>query len=472
MTVTTIGRDIAAAVTRLYEAFPYPHYPLLGRPLWQDGYLTPSKFAARLFEDLTGQEASINTARGQFVRQGRTILVAGSGEILPYVIRKNEPAAHRLLCVDLSQRSLNRARFRLLANLRSTQFIRADINTFLEQQGAVSGPYDHIDAYGVLHHLANPTATVRALSLHLAGNGTMRVMVYNARARRWIHHLQAVFRLLKLSPYQTADLNFARRLLKVLSDSSPFYEQKLSQMGQSTLGSNSRLTDTFFHCRETRIDIESWIKMFEDAGLKPFALVDRYGELDDLPNPMWNFPSAKELQRRAQSDQFANNLEIFLYKPRQLRPLTKDYSYERRPDRVDIFAHYLKPAPRLWYQYPETSSVSRLLRLKFWWQHVDTAYRITKNICDPLLKKIPLPAAKRLARVGAIFPSQVSDKALFEKLSKATLESEATTTDTFDRANFSKLPLAKVIEEELQRRNIMSSRRYQLILRRLNAGQF
>src|SRR5690606_17931340 len=105
-------------------------------------------------------------------------------------------STHRLLCVDLSAKSLRRARLRLTTDFRPTEFVRSDINDFLRQQAAVTGPFHHIDIYGVLHHLDNPSETIRLLGTHLSTNGTIRVMVYNTHARSWLHSLQQVMRLL------------------------------------------------------------------------------------------------------------------------------------------------------------------------------------------------------------------------------------------------------------------------------------
>lgn len=463
-----LSQQIAASVTELYERYPYPMYPLLAKPLWQEGYLTPSKFAAKLFEDLTGQEAAINTARGQFVKQSRTILVAGAGEVLPYVIRKNEPSAHKMLCVDLSQHSLRRAQWRLLGNLRPTQFIRSDINQFLEQQGAVSGPYDHIDAYGVLHHLADPTETIRLLGVHLSGHGTMRVMVYNSRARRWIHHLQSVFRLLRFSAYERRDIKAARRLLETLSELSPQYRRLLSQVGRATIDNDARLADTFFHCREIRQSLKQWFSAFEQAGLKPFALLDRYGELDELENPMWKCPSADELQLRADRDEFQNNLEIFLYKPRKARPLTKDYSYERKPDRFDVWSHYLRQAPRAWFAFDETRHLGWWQQQNIWWRHFETAYKIRQASLH--FSSIELATYQRLARLGAIFPSQFTGQR--QLIQAPLIEVAGSNDESVDRTNFAKSSLVTWTETQLRDRGIYDVNRHQLILQRLNKGQF
>src|SRR5690606_12676482 len=87
-------------VQRLYEVYPYPNYPLLAKPQWEQGYLTCSRFAQRL--------------AGGRQSPPRHVLVAGCGEILPYILRKWESPEVQLTCVDLSRRNVARARWRTL----------------------------------------------------------------------------------------------------------------------------------------------------------------------------------------------------------------------------------------------------------------------------------------------------------------------------------------------------------------------
>jgi hypothetical protein len=333
---------ITDAVQKLYEKHPYPHYPIFAKPIWQDGYIGCSKFAGRIFEDVVGSRAAINIPRGQFVRQGRSVLLVGSGEIQPYIIRKNEPADHRLLCVDLSKRSLRRARFRLLSTFRSTQFIRSDILQFLKHQGTVSGPFDHVDAYGVLHHLSNPAEVVHLLSHNMAGNGVMRTMVYNSAARVWISQLQSAFRLLGLNAVHSKDVKLVRGLLRDLAEVSPVLRERFAAMGDATLNNFARIADTFMHTREAKISAQSWFQMFQSAGLKLFAMLDRYAELDDLPNPLWVVPEIDQLKTKIEDGSFKNNLELWMYKPKYSIAATESYSFESSRSNSEIWKLRLK----------------------------------------------------------------------------------------------------------------------------------
>jgi len=80
MVETTAESLITDAVRRLYEAYPYPKYPLLARPRWQEGYLCTSLFSTALYEDLKGSSPSMRLAH----QHGTTsVLAVGAGEITP-----------------------------------------------------------------------------------------------------------------------------------------------------------------------------------------------------------------------------------------------------------------------------------------------------------------------------------------------------------------------------------------------------
>lgn len=466
---TTIA-PMELAVRRMYEAFPYPHYPLIGKPRWQDGYLASSKFAGRLFEDLLGREAAINGPVGPFLRHPRTILVAGAGEALPYVLRKIEPRQHRLLCVDLSRRSLRRARFRLGPLPYRTDLVHADINTYLRQQASVTGPFNHIDAYGVLHHLPNPSETLRSLANHLSSNGTIRIMVYNSSARHWIHEIQTAFRLMKLDPYRSADRDFARTLLRSLCAHSPALKFKIDCLGKKTLQNDARLVDTFFHVREARLSISRWFEVIDEARLVPFALVDRYGELDDLPNPLWQMPSQTELVERSLDRRYENNFEVYLRKKFLQESPARRIWVDTSSNRWDFIRQFIKQPPSMWFSFPETAGIKRLDRQRLWYYYLRHVSNTSTEPADRFIKTLPEPAIARLCRVGAILPRQIKDPGLVQ-IGMAAMEVASEAPQSRDMANFDALPIKGMIESKLANIHHRRPKRLALILEHFKRAQ-
>src|SRR5690349_7482002 len=94
--------DIAARVRAQYEAYPYPAYGLWLPLRGQEAYASNSLFAARVLEQRGAEPA---------VRRGPSpaVLLAGCGDVFPYLATCWEPRRHDLIALDLSARSLRRA---------------------------------------------------------------------------------------------------------------------------------------------------------------------------------------------------------------------------------------------------------------------------------------------------------------------------------------------------------------------------
>lgn len=389
--------SIHTAVKRMYEAFPYPHYALWLPIRWQEGYMGLSAVSKRLN----------NKTIPLLTKRPRQILIAGSGDMQPYVLRHLEPWFHRIHSVDLSQRSLSRARLRLGWRRHHTSFVASDIDVFLRRTPL---QFDHIDSYGVLHHLSSPATTLRLMRQRLQADGTLRIMVYNERSRRWIHHLQRAFALLKIDPYRAEDRQQARQLLELLAKESPAYRERLTSMGVTSLRHNSRFVDTFLHRREARIPLQRWFALFAEVGLEPYALFDRYGELDDLKCPLTHMPTAQELERRAADGRFENNLEIFL---RVKNPYHDAPTSPRAPSSSQStpWSLFGRRYPLLWFDFPETHDTPILTRWKLWFAYLRHLRNATTGHLSPKwLTRQPLARLQRLARVGAIFRTQLPDK--------------------------------------------------------------
>lgn len=415
---STAFHSITRAVTSLYERHPYPKYPLLARPRWVDGYLTTSLFSHRLTEDLTGESCDLRGVAGSTNREMQ-VLVGGSGEILPYIIRQWEPWRHRLICVDLSKTSLQRARIRLALNRKPIQWVTGDLDFFLEKSlpKARSGSFGHIDAFGVLHHMLSPGRTLDLIASALVPGGTARIMIYNSDARQWIHEFQRIFRILKINASHSADIRFARDLIIQSTKWSDTLATLVGQMGAQTLANPARFADTFLHPRECTLDCTWWLDRIAQAGLKVSGLLDRYAELDDLPNPLWRSPSGEDLKVRAQDGRFEGNLEIYVRRPGGVSG-HQGGSTSQTLARLQ-YAHALRYGPpRFWFGFRETKDLPLSIRWGLWHAHlVSVLFPTTKqHQRTSMLQKIPLAAQQRLARIGAIFPSQIPSKAQRETL--------------------------------------------------------
>jgi SAM-dependent methyltransferase len=83
-----------------------------------------------------------------------------------------------------------RASARKLPNIRFVE------GSLLELPGSGLGPFDYIDCCGVLHHLPDPLAGLRALAGALAPGGGIGLMVYAPHGRTGVYMMQDALRLL------------------------------------------------------------------------------------------------------------------------------------------------------------------------------------------------------------------------------------------------------------------------------------
>jgi SAM-dependent methyltransferase len=344
------------------------------------------------------------------VQDQKHILIVGCGDTMPYIIRHLEPGHHKIYALDLSKHNLERAKLRLWRTLRSVTFIQSDLIHFARTS---SLRFDHIDCYGVLHHTANPLKAIELISGLLKPYATLRLMVYNSNARQWIYHISRAFSLLGLSVFRKPDITNAIRILDLISKSNPIMHDRLYASGILKTIHIPRIADTFFHPREARLDLKSYLHALEINNISINGLWDRYGELDDLANPLWTAPSATSLSDRALDLRFENNLELFCHKQHGSKP--EDLSIPMLK-----YSHYLKlitkQPPRHWFSFDETRDLPWQTKYLIWKIHLDTLYNGHSTYLDQLLNPLGIRTLQRLARTGAILPIQAMSSKLRKRL--------------------------------------------------------
>jgi SAM-dependent methyltransferase len=338
--------------------------------------------------------------------------------MLPYIIRQWEPSSTKLTCVDLSRRSLRRAQFRTALLGRSIIFQQSDVNEYLSRPDKSGVCYDHIEAYGVLHHISSFQKTLNLIRHHLSPNGIVRIMVYNAKARDWIWELNRGFVQLGLRFNSDADVKTAREILFRLASISPQLDERLQQMGLTSLNNNTRFADTFLHPWESRASIIQWFKAFSSAGLKPVGLYDRYAELDDLDNPLWTCPTAEQLSERAQDLRFENNLEVWLKRENadDGGGFHNSSSHAHR-GAIPLRLRMTMP-PNQFNKFEETRPLPIGTKLAIWQGYLRNLHQIPDKTSLGILSGLDLRVLKRIARIGLLLPQTAAALKLTETLSK------------------------------------------------------
>ena len=256
-----------------YEHYPYPHYPLLSSVRKRDTYAM----------NLQALWARFN---GDFPESGEgRILIAGSGSFAPYPFAVANPDA-QVTALDLSCANLRRARLHCLVHgLRNVLFERGD----LLDPTATPGPFDFIDSFGVLHHLDDPLAGLRALERRLVPGGILRLMVYGRYARREAESIRCAVKRLGIK--EISDL---RRLLAKAKPGSRVRNFIEASWEART---DSGLADLFLHPCVHTYRIDEFLEMISQTRLEPLLFAHRGG----LADPAAEIARLRDLDRHRET---------------------------------------------------------------------------------------------------------------------------------------------------------------------------
>jgi SAM-dependent methyltransferase len=267
-----------ARLAAQYEAYPYPKRD-------------PREEAKRLIIGSPGHLREIDHWVFGATRPARTplrALIAGGGTgdatimLAQQMARAGRPGGVTWLDRSAAARAVaaERAAVRGLANIAWEQ------RSLLDLPGSGLGPFDYIDCCGVLHHLADPAAGLRALTSVLAPGGGIGLMVYAPHGRTGVYMLQdALRRLAPPDEAPPARIETARRVLRHLPETAWFRFNRNFQDHVS--GGDAGLYDLLLNPRDRAFTVPELAALLEDAGLEVAAWMEplRYDPLPLLPDP-------------------------------------------------------------------------------------------------------------------------------------------------------------------------------------------
>jgi len=205
-----------------------------------------------------------------------------------------------------------RAAARGLTNLR---FVEGSI-TDLPPLG---DPFDYVDCCGVLHHLPDPAAGLRALRALLAPGGGMGIMVYAPHGRTGVYMLQdALRRLAPPDEPPAARVEIARRVMRHLPETAwlrknPWITDHLP-LPQG--GGDPGLYDLLLNPRDVAFTVPRLAALVEGEGLRITLLVEpvRYDPDPLLPDPRLRARTAamSMIERAALAESLAGNMGIHI----------------------------------------------------------------------------------------------------------------------------------------------------------------
>jgi len=245
-------------VSDFYDRFPYPGDPL------QDG--PPPGYNWRwCHESVLAAVHGAVPSRADPAGSLRILDAGcGTGVSTDYLCHLNPGA--QILAVDISAGALEVARERLQRSGAADQVdaLRQEQRSLLDLKG--EGPFDYINSVGVLHHLREPLAGMKALGSLLADTGLIHLFLYADGGRWEIHRTQSA--LSRLGAGSGAEgLRLGRELFQVLPEGNRL-RQNYEQRWLIDTAADSNFADMYLHPQETSYDLRRLFGLIETAGLQ------------------------------------------------------------------------------------------------------------------------------------------------------------------------------------------------------------
>ena len=256
--MNTPPSDVATpVVSSFYDRFPYPGDPLQdGPPPGYNWRWCHESVLAVVRGGLKSRDSNPGSIR---------ILDAGcgTGVSTDYLCHLNPGA--EVLAVDISAGALDVARERLRRSGGAEQVrsLRQEQRSLLDLED--EGCFDYINSVGVLHHLRDPLAGLKALGQRLAPHGLLHLFLY-ADAGRWeIHRTQQALKLLDAG-IGADGLRLGRELLSDLPETNRLRRTHEQRWALDT-HADANFADMYLHPQETSYDLERLMALIKSSGL-------------------------------------------------------------------------------------------------------------------------------------------------------------------------------------------------------------
>jgi SAM-dependent methyltransferase len=281
--------EIAARVGAFYEAHPYP--PAVDD---LDGY-------GRKWDDQRRRAEAHLLWPSEPYRDDRTVLVAGCGTTQAAKLALRWPRA-QVTGIDVSAASIafteGLKRKYGLDNLRALQLP-------VERAADLGQSFDYVVCTGVLHHLPDPGAGLRALRAVLESNGALQLMVYAPYGRAGIYLIQDYCRRLGITPAASEILDLIVSL-KALPPDHPLVP--LLRKSPDLL-TREGLADALLNPQDRAYSVPQLLDLLAGCGLKFGRWLRQAPYLCQCGGPAAT-PHLPKLQRLAIEEQYAA-MELF-----------------------------------------------------------------------------------------------------------------------------------------------------------------
>ncbi|MDN5864629.1 MAG: methyltransferase [Gammaproteobacteria bacterium] len=285
--------EIRERVRGLYERFPYPT-PTQDLNPFRQGKVAELGFLQPFYHKFWPRET---------FRDDLDILVAGCGSSQAARWAAAHPNSN-VTGIDLSEASLKQTR--ALADQFHLQNLALE-RLSLEDSGQLNKTFDLIVSTGVLHHLPDPAAGLRALRELLRVGGVIYWMVYAPLGRDAIYYLQNFLATLgvRADRLDAADIHALQELVSHLPPSHPLWQRRQQF---PDLMNQAELMDYLLHPQDRPFTITEYHELSRQCGLKVQDLFNRAhyqipaGRMNQKLLRRWN--ALDEVQRLAAGEQY------------------------------------------------------------------------------------------------------------------------------------------------------------------------
>jgi SAM-dependent methyltransferase len=187
------------------------------------------------------------------------ILIAGCGTNQAAQIAYNNRAA-RVVAIDVSQPSLDHEKF--LKDKYALKNLELHLLP-IEEVPSLNQSFDLVMSTGVLHHMDDPKAGMKALAQVLRPDGVAAIMLYARYGRAGVELMQAVFREMGLHQDEES-LQMVKAAIASLDDRHPV---KGYISIAPDLNFDAGVVDTFLHGRDKSFTVDDCLDLVTSAGL-------------------------------------------------------------------------------------------------------------------------------------------------------------------------------------------------------------
>ena len=247
-----------------YEAYPYPPR-------------NPADEKKRLITGSPSHIAEINhylfAGRRDFGKPFRALIAGGgTGDAAIMLAQQlaDEGASGDVTYLDISQTSADIARARVRARgLTNINFLQGSI---LDLTNLVTGLFDYIDCCGVLHHMEDPAAGLRALVNVLADDGGMGLMVYAPFGRTGVYQMQSLLRMIGGDDPPADRVDQAKSLLSHLPPTNWLRRNNL--ITDHMKAGDAGLYDLLLHSRDRAYTVPDLAQLVASADLRFVSFIE------------------------------------------------------------------------------------------------------------------------------------------------------------------------------------------------------